>query len=123
MLALANAIGFAHILVEIWLAAGLPLSLLVPRLLRVYCATLAVTLGSRLLYAGACPLTVWQEALKHHPDVEPLLGTSFTIEVPATWLGLELNSGATHALMLGSFAVSLGLLWSRRAAKSRTAHP
>jgi hypothetical protein len=118
MLHAANTIGFVHILVEIWLASGLLLSWLFPRILRYYCATLTLTLFSRLVY-GACPLTVWQESLKHHPDVEPLLSSTFTIEAPATWMGLDLGSTETQILMIIAFAISLALLRFPRSSSKR----
>jgi hypothetical protein len=109
MLLWANAIGVAHIIVEMWLAAGIPLSLLFPRLLRWYVTTLFLAIGSRLAY-GACPLTTWQEAIKHRPDVEPLLATHTSIEAPGTWMGLELGTTDTHWLMAGALVASSALL-------------
>ena len=113
MLHIANAIGFVHILVQIWLTAGLPAALVLPRLARYYWGTMALALGSRLFY-GACPLTVWQEGIKHRPDVEPLLSTHFTIEVAPTWLGMNPDFGDAQWLMLGSFISASFLLALRR---------
>ena len=114
MLALANTIGFVHVVLEIWLATGMLLALLMPRLWWSYWATLVATIASRIAWGG-CPLTIWQEALKHHPDVEPILGTAFTIEVPRTWLGLDLSqAGATSLMMLALVISSACLLWRRR---------
>jgi len=120
LLVLANIIGCVHIVVEIWLAAGLLAGLLVPRMARLYCLTLGVMLVSRLAYGGACPLTVWQEALKHHPVVQPLLATHWSVEVPSTWMGIHLNGPQTHLLVIGAFIVSLLLVWLRPTGSSRT---
>lgn len=114
MLLLANTIGLVHILVVIWLTIGLPLSWLRPRVVPYYGATLALTIVSRLVYGG-CPLTIWQETLKHRPDVEPLLASAFTIEVPPLWVGLGLSSGETLLLLIAALVLSLVFARLRRA--------
>ena len=112
MMYLANAIGLTHILVEIWLTAGLLIILLVPRLRMVYVASVAVTVGSRLAFGG-CPLTFWQEAIKHSPAIEPRLGEVFSIEVPP-FMGFALTDGQYSALILAALIISTMLHVLRR---------
>ena len=115
MLVLANAIGVVHIVVEMWLATGLLLALLFPRVLRYYVATLALTWGSRLML-GDCPFTVWQESIKHGPGVEPLLSTAFIIDAPRPWM--YPGAGGTQVLIAIAFVLTTALMWFRRSANA-----